>query len=91
MDEIGIRELRQHASRYVRAAKEGRTTIISDRGRPVARLEPLSPLERRLSELLVQHELIAPTRPRAALSGRRRLAGPALTPLLDEDRTERLA
>jgi prevent-host-death family protein len=91
MDEIGIRELRQHASRYVRAAEEGRTTIISDRGRPVARLEPLSPLERRLSELIARHGLIAPTRPRTPLSGRRRLTGAPLTPLLDEDRAERLA
>jgi prevent-host-death family protein len=91
MEEVGIRELRQHASRYVRAAKEGRTTVISDRGQPVARLEPLSPLERRLSQLLARHTLITPTRPRAPLSDRRRLTGPALTPLLDEDRAERLA
>lgn len=91
MSDIGIRELRQHASRYVRDAEEGRTTIISDRGRPVARLEPLSPLERHLAQLLAQHTLIAPTRARKPLSGRRRLTGAALTPLLDDDRAERLS
>ena len=47
---IGIRELRQHASRYLRLVEERREPIeITDRGRPVALLAPLpagSPLER---------------------------------------------
>jgi antitoxin (DNA-binding transcriptional repressor) of toxin-antitoxin stability system len=29
---IGIRELRQHASRYVRMAREGRRIAVTDRG-----------------------------------------------------------
>lgn len=39
---IGIRELRQHASRYLRLVEERREPIeITDRGRPVALLSPL--------------------------------------------------
>jgi prevent-host-death family protein len=40
METIGIRELRQHASRYVKRAASGETIIVTDHGRPVARLIP---------------------------------------------------
>lgn len=39
---IGIRELRQHASRYLRLVEErGEPIQITDRGRPVALLAPV--------------------------------------------------
>lgn len=41
MERIGIRELRQHASRWVRRAAAGETFEVTDRGRAVARLQPL--------------------------------------------------
>jgi prevent-host-death family protein len=37
---IGIRELRQHASRYVRMAREGKRVAVTDRGTLVAYLVP---------------------------------------------------
>ena len=40
MKSIGIRELRQHASRYLRDVERGETIEITDRGRPVARIVP---------------------------------------------------
>jgi prevent-host-death family protein len=42
MRRIGIRELRQHASRYLRSVESGETIEVTDRGRPVARIVPLS-------------------------------------------------
>lgn len=41
MDRIGIRELRQHASRYLNRVVHGETLEVTDRGRPVARLVPV--------------------------------------------------
>jgi prevent-host-death family protein len=41
MRAIGIRELRQQASRYLRAVQRGETIEVTDRGRPVARLVPV--------------------------------------------------
>ena len=41
MARIGIRELRQNASEYVRRAEKGETIEVTDRGRPVAQLSPL--------------------------------------------------
>jgi prevent-host-death family protein len=48
MRSIGVRELRQHASRYLREVERGETIEVTDRGRPVAVLSPVSdthPLE----------------------------------------------
>lgn len=40
MESIGIRELRQHASRYVNRVKAGESLVITDRGEAVALLVP---------------------------------------------------
>jgi prevent-host-death family protein len=49
---IGIRELRQNASRYLRAVEERKETIeITDRGRPIALLTPI-PQGSRVEELI---------------------------------------
>ena len=57
MERIGVRELRQHASRWLQRVAEGETYEITVRGVPVARLSPLPPpgdvLERLASEGLV--------------------------------------
>ena len=41
MTRIGVRELRQNASRYLRRVQGGETIEVTDRGRPVARLVPV--------------------------------------------------
>jgi len=41
MDRIGVRELRQHASRYLQRVVSGEVLEITDRGRAVARLVPV--------------------------------------------------
>jgi prevent-host-death family protein len=41
MERIGVRELRQNASRYLRRIENGETLEVTDRGRPVARLVPV--------------------------------------------------
>lgn len=40
METIGVRELRQHASRYLARVAGGETIEVTDRGRPVALLVP---------------------------------------------------
>ncbi len=54
MERIGIRELRQHASRWVRRAAAGESFEVTDRGRPVARLEPLPPAGPGLASLVAE-------------------------------------
>jgi prevent-host-death family protein len=49
---IGIRELRQNASRYLRLVEErGEPIEITDRGRPVALLTPVPKSESRIEQL----------------------------------------
>ena len=43
METIGVRELRQNASRYLKRVESGETIEVSDRGRPVARIVPVMP------------------------------------------------
>ncbi|MFY9345357.1 MAG: type II toxin-antitoxin system prevent-host-death family antitoxin [Planctomycetota bacterium] len=49
MRSIGLRELRQHASRYLRLVQSGQSLQVTDRGRAIALLVPIpdgSTLER---------------------------------------------
>jgi prevent-host-death family protein len=41
MERIGVRELRQNASRFLARVERGETLEITDRGRPVAMLVPI--------------------------------------------------
>lgn len=40
---IGVRELRRDASRWLARVRAGETILVTDRGRPVARLAPIAP------------------------------------------------
>lgn len=42
MNTIGIRELRQYASRWLARVKAGETFVVTDRGRPVAKISPVA-------------------------------------------------
>jgi len=56
MKTIGVRELRQQASKYLRAVERGEAFQVTDRGRPVAILGPLV-FKSRLDELEAQGRL----------------------------------
>jgi prevent-host-death family protein len=42
MLEVGVRMLKAHLSEYLRRANEGECIVVTDRGRQVAELRPLS-------------------------------------------------
>jgi prevent-host-death family protein len=44
METIGVRQLRQYASRWLARVKAGESFVVTDRGRPVARLSPVAEL-----------------------------------------------
>ena len=60
MDQIGVRELRQHASAWVRRAAAGEVLEVTDRGRPVAQLGPIPAGERGIEALLSAGRLRPP-------------------------------
>lgn len=49
---VGIRELKNDLSRYIDRVRNGEDVIVTDRGRPVARLSPLGRSADRLAELV---------------------------------------
>jgi prevent-host-death family protein len=51
-ERVGVRELRQNLSRYLRRVEAGETLDVTERGRPVARLVP--PVEDGLVAKLVR-------------------------------------
>ena len=56
---VGIRELKQNASAVVARAAAGEALIVTDRGRPVARLLPLE-RKSRLQELIDAGKITMP-------------------------------
>lgn len=74
MKSIGIRELRQHASRYLRDVERGETIEVTDRGRSVALLTPV-PATSTVERLRRQGRL-------RAAAGHPRDLGPPLEPVL---------
>jgi prevent-host-death family protein len=50
--DVGIRELRNHLSRYVDQVQEGQEIVITDRGKPVARMVPVQGARAKLERLI---------------------------------------
>lgn len=89
---VGVRELRQNLSVYLRRVGKGRTFEVTDRGVPVALLTPLAEKQDPLDRLEVEGVLVRRAR------GHVRALGPPLelegdvtiTDALEEQRGERL-
>jgi prevent-host-death family protein len=88
---IGVRELRQHAGRYLERVKAGETIELTERGRLVAVLAPPNPAMTARDRLIAQRKLIPAEHP-FELPDRVVLAPGtlSLSEILDEQREERL-
>lgn len=67
MEAIGVRELRQHASRYLARVEAGEEIGVTNNGRLVARLVPVHEAERSRASLIESGVLIPALRPRNLL------------------------
>jgi prevent-host-death family protein len=65
MAEVGIRELRDHLSSFLERVQSGEEVVVTDRGRAVARVVPVS--GERTIDRLVREGKVTP----AAVRGRR--------------------
>ena len=61
MERIGVRELRQHASRYLDRVKSGETVQVTERGRLVALIVPPEPARAARERLIGEGRLIPAT------------------------------
>ena len=58
MERIGLRELRQNASRYIARVAQGETVEVTQRGRLVARIVPAG--EDTWEDLILRGEVVPP-------------------------------
>jgi prevent-host-death family protein len=88
---VGVRELRQNLSQYLKRVKAGEGLVVTERGREVARMTPSGPRDSTLARLAADRGATLPLtdlaklRPRAAPA-----TGPPSGELLGELREERL-
>lgn len=86
MIEVGVRELKNSLSRYLRRVREGETLVVTDRGVPVARMIPAD-VHPQIAKLMAEGRLswsgkkFVPPRKVPRLS-----TGPSLSDYIAEDR-----
>jgi prevent-host-death family protein len=91
-EQVGVRELRQNLSRWLRRVGNGESFEVTERGTPVAMLTPLPPANSALARLVAQGRIarlaqgnladLGPPPPRAE-------GEPSLSEILDELREDR--
>jgi prevent-host-death family protein len=86
---IGVRELRQNASRYLARVKAGETVEVTERGVLVALLTPPRPAQTARERLIAEGRLIPAAGPRQ-FPVRHVVDGPSTQSVLDEMREDRV-
>ena len=66
---VGIRELKNSLSRFLRSVKAGEEIVVTERGKPIARIEQEPPLRsaearRRYRHLVEEGAITPPSKPR---------------------------
>ena len=87
---VGVRELRQNLSKYLRRVVRGETLEVTERGRPVALLAPLPPGSSPLERLIASGRAVRPEDDLMALLPPEGPTSSVLSEALREERTERL-
>lgn len=92
MSTVGVRELKNRLTHYLRRARQGEEVIVTERGKPVAILQALDKtdrprsLEARLAQLAARGLVILPTGKGLQRIKRIRIAGPPVSQAILEDR-----
>jgi prevent-host-death family protein len=93
MERIGVRELRQNASKYLAEVKEGKTVEVTERGELIALLVPPQRGQTARDRMIAEVRLIPAANPPGHRRPFRPVQAPPGTPsseeILDEQREER--
>lgn len=89
MNTVGVAELRQNLSKYLRLVEQGERLVVTDHNRPVAELGPARPAGPALDRLIAMGRVTAPRR--GALPAPIELAGDprAISRALEDVRGDR--
>ena len=89
---VGARELKVRLGTYLRRVREGRTLVVTDRGKPIAELRPLGPndgADAILARLEAVGAVTRPTKRRLAEFRPIESRGEAVATAVIEDRDDR--
>ena len=84
--EVGIRDLKNGLSKYLERVRAGEEVIVTDRGRPVARLSAIDESTDRLADLVAAGVVRAPTQKARRRPARRLEAKGSVSDLVSEQR-----
>ncbi len=87
-DRVGIRELRQHLTKYLRRVTAGETLRVTDRGKPVALFTPLPERSSPIERLVATGRLRPARRDLLTLGSPEEVPGISLSAALQEQRED---
>jgi prevent-host-death family protein len=96
MATVGIRDLKNRLTYFLRLTRKGEEIIVTDRGEPIALIQSIeqAPISRqkesRLAQLAAQGKVILPTAPRRKRLKPVSYRGPSLADAILEDRDRSL-
>ncbi len=83
---VGVRELKNNLSRYLDRVQDGEEVIVTDHGRPVARLSRLDPQTDRLAQMIASGVVRPPRSATTHRPNRRIKAKGSVSDLVAEQR-----
>ncbi len=92
MSSVGVKELKNRLTHYLRKTKQGEEVIVTERGRPIALIQPIQSAERarsleaRLARLTAQGLVTPPARKPMRKVRLVTIAGPPVSKIVLEDR-----
>lgn len=92
MSTVGIKDLKNRLTHYLRRTKQGEEVIITERGKPIAMIQPIQAvaqavsLDARLAQLAARGLLTLPTRKPLKRMSLARVTGPPTSKTILEDR-----
>lgn len=92
MSTVGVKELKNRLTQYLRRTKQGEEVVVTERGSPIAVLQPIraatgaQSLDARLARLAARGLVTLPTRKRPARVRPVRVGGKSVSKIILEDR-----
>jgi len=92
MSAVGVKELKNRLTYYLRRTKAGEEVMVTERGKPIALLQPIQTatnvrsLDSRLAQLAAQGFLSTPQRQPLKRVRRVKVGGPPLSTVILDDR-----
>jgi prevent-host-death family protein len=92
MSTVGVKELKNRLTHYLRRTKQGEEVIVTDRGKPIALIQAIQSAElaatreARLARLAAQGVVTLPTRKLSKRIRPVKVSGPPVSRMILEDR-----